>query len=313
MAKLFAAEIWENTELVFKHSIASLTLPTEDKGSVTVLTGYAPSVLYLEPGVVRAKSYDGMSRYFAIRGGEAEVTRNGVKVVSPEVLTPGHIDVEDAETEYSYATSILASPDTPARKLAGVKSIQQWARARLDVARKETSGMEDLARFSEDSEADPLRLSDHLATDRVLMDMKATDRWQAIEELVDQLSQSLELSKRARKNVLEQVTSREKMMSTAIGGRVAIPHCANCKVDRVAMALGISRQGIDFQALDNEPVNVVILTAIRKSKFNMYVRTLGGIARLFNRTDVFEDVMSCEAPDELLQTIRRAENEVLIG
>jgi mannitol/fructose-specific phosphotransferase system IIA component (Ntr-type)/F0F1-type ATP synthase epsilon subunit len=313
MAKVFAAEIWESSELVFRHSIASLTLPTEDKGSVTVMAGYPPTALRLAPGVVRAKSFDGLSRYFAIHGGEAAITRNGVKVVTPEVALPGRVDVEDAETQYDYATSILASPDTPAHKLVEVKEIQQWACARLDVARKDERGIDQIARLSEGCEPHPLRLSDHLAVDRVKMSMEAEDRWQAIDELVGCLAESLDLSERGRKNVREQIVSREEMMSTAIGGRVAIPHCANYNVDGVAMALGISREGIDFQALDNQLVNVVILTAIRRSEFNVYVRTLGSIARLFNRTDVLDEVLACDTPKQLLSTLHGAEDDILIG
>ena len=310
MAKLFAVEIREKNQLVFKHSISSLTVSIEGKGSTTILTGFMPGAYNLQPGMVRAKCFDGKQHFFAVNGGDLTVIRTGVLIESPQVETPDEIDAEGAKLDYDYATSILASPDTPARKVVRIKQIQQWAVARLEAVRKAKETAEKDKKEDDESSAHPLRLSEHLAEDLIVMHLEGKDRWEAIEALVTKMADHLKMSDDRREKLLNKVLSRERMMSTAIGGQVAIPHCSSRSVDGVLMAMGISKKGIDFKSLDNMPVKVVILAAIRESKFDTYVKTLGGIARLFHHREFFNSVVACDTASELMETISQGEKEL---
>ncbi len=302
MAKVFAVEIRRGRKTLYRHSVSSVKLPTTN-GPVTVLTGFRPAEFRLGVGVVLVTSFDGRTVGFAVDGGKATVTREGVLVTSPKVFAPEEIDEAEAQRDYDYASEVLVSPATPPGKLRAAKHAQQWALARLE-ARKSVRRTP-----APKSRARPVRLSEHLSPEAVTLELRARDKWEAIEQLVDLLVAAGRAPAKHRAELLEAVVSREKMMSTALGGGLAIPHGSCKRVSGVAMALGVCREGIDFQALDGQPVHVVILALVKPARFRLYVRTLGGIARLFRDGRLVQELLEVAGPEEALERIRRAETE----
>ena len=100
-----------------------------------------------------------------------------------------------------------------------------------------------------------MTLSDIVQADHIEPNLKAGDRWAAIDELVDKLISSGAIKEDSREAITEVIKKREKSMSTGIGFGSGIPHAATEAIDEVVGALGRSASGIDFEALDNQPVN----------------------------------------------------------
>lgn len=128
----------------------------------------------------------------------------------------------------------------------------------------------------------PMRLIDLLSEDRVRVPLRATDRDGAIMELLDLLVQAGALPATGRDEAAAAVLKREASQTTGLGGGVAIPHGLCGQVDDVVAALGIHPQGVDFQAVDDAPVQLVILLVVPPNMFQAHIRTLAGIARLLN-------------------------------
>ena len=104
-----------------------------------------------------------------------------------------------------------------------------------------------------------MELADFLTKEQVVTDLKATDRWEAIEELIDLLVANGQVDSDHREAVVSVVKKRETSMSTGIGFGIGIPHASTDLIDNVTGAFGRSRSGGDFDALDNQPVNLVML------------------------------------------------------
>src|SRR5215210_1337260 len=96
-----------------------------------------------------------------------------------------------------------------------------------------------------------------LTIDRILPEMKATERWSAIVELVDLLVARGQVKPEDRDTGLAARRAREETMSTGIGFGIAIPHASSDRVQQVVASFGRSSQGIEFDALDNAPVKFV--------------------------------------------------------
>lgn len=126
--------------------------------------------------------------------------------------------------------------------------------------------------------------------------MKATDRWQAIEELIDRLISAGKIAPESRSAVVEVVKKRENNMSTGIGFGIGIPHASTPLIDEVVGAFGRSAAGVDFDALDNRPVNLILLFLVPHGQFQKHLHTLANIAKLLHNAELRQSLE--EAPDE---------------
>ena len=140
-----------------------------------------------------------------------------------------------------------------------------------------------------------MNLSDIVQADHIEPDLRAEDRWAAIDELVDKLIGSGALKKEDREAIIEVIKKREKSMSTGIGFGIGIPHAATEAIDDVIGALGRSSVGIDFEALDNQPVNLVVLFLVPQGQFQKHLNTLANIGKLLHNREFRESLEN--APD----------------
>src|SRR6188474_2203136 len=99
-----------------------------------------------------------------------------------------------------------------------------------------------------------MKLKDFIVTEAIVPDLKATDRDGAIRELVTSLATSGGLPDDAVEDVVAALIKREQNGSTGFGKGVAVPHVKHAKVTRMSGTVGRSPAGIDFAALDHQPV-----------------------------------------------------------
>jgi PTS system nitrogen regulatory IIA component len=104
-----------------------------------------------------------------------------------------------------------------------------------------------------------MKLLDYVVRDAVLPDLAATERDKAIAEIVDALVSAGALSPELRDEFVKAIIKRENRGSTGFGHGVAVPHIKHPAIDRMVIAVAVSRQGIEFSALDKQPVYSVFL------------------------------------------------------
>ncbi len=139
---------------------------------------------------------------------------------------------------------------------------------------------------------------------QVLTDLQATDRWGAIDELISVLVRTARVSPDNAAAVTAAVREREATMSTGIGHGIGIPHAPTDHVARVEAALGITRRGADFEALDGAPVHIVLLFVVPKNQFQQHLDTLANIARVLSNPQTREQLRDASAPALVLDIIR---------
>src|ERR1044072_3612215 len=126
-----------------------------------------------------------------------------------------------------------------------------------------------------------MSLANLLSVEQIIPEMKATERWAAIVELIDLLVSLGKIKPEDRDPILASLKQREETMSTGIGFGIAIPHCSSDRLEEVVAAFGRSTTGIEFDALDNAPVKFVVLFIVPKNQFQTHLRTLASIAKFF--------------------------------
>src|SRR5216110_1875696 len=149
-----------------------------------------------------------------------------------------------------------------------------------------------------------MSLAELLSADQIIPEMKATERWDAIVELMDLLVTRGQIKPEDRDGILASLKQREETMSTGIGFGIAIPHCSSDRLGEVVAAFGRSSAGIEFDALDNAPVKFVVLFIVTKNQFQTHLRTLASIAKFLNDRSVRESLAEAKSADEILSIFR---------
>ena len=104
-----------------------------------------------------------------------------------------------------------------------------------------------------------MKFADFVCFEAIIPELKATDRDGDIAELVSALAKAGRLSSRKRDDIMKAVIKREEEASTGMGKGVAVPHVKHQAVKDVVATVAQSSAGIDFSALDKQPVYSVIL------------------------------------------------------
>jgi mannitol/fructose-specific phosphotransferase system IIA component (Ntr-type) len=145
-----------------------------------------------------------------------------------------------------------------------------------------------------------MTLGSLLSVDQIIPEMKATERWAAIVELIDLLVKKNRVRTADRDSILAALRQREETMSTGIGFGIAIPHASSNCVSEVVAAFGRSSTGIEFDSLDNSPVRFIVLFVVPKDQFQVHLRTLAAIAKFLNEKSVRELLAMAESYEEIL-------------
>ena len=130
-----------------------------------------------------------------------------------------------------------------------------------------------------------MKLSEIVPVDHIVPELNATNRWEAIDELVDTLVANGAIDVEARDSIVDLVKKRESSMSTGIGFGIGIPHASTDQIDEVVGAFGRSKEGLSFEALDNQPVTLVVLFLVPKGQFQKHLNTLANIAKQLHKKD----------------------------
>lgn len=139
-----------------------------------------------------------------------------------------------------------------------------------------------------------------LTVEQIIPKMEATERWQAIVELINRLVDIGRINLSDREQVLEALKQREETMSTGIGFGIAIPHASSDRVEQVVAAFGRSEIGIEFDSLDNSPVRFIVLFVVPKDQFQAHLRTLAAIAKFLNDRNVRESLSAADSAEAIL-------------
>jgi mannitol/fructose-specific phosphotransferase system IIA component (Ntr-type) len=147
-------------------------------------------------------------------------------------------------------------------------------------------------------------LGDILTKDQIITDLKAVDRWQAIDELIGNLVTTGKIKAENKDTISAVVRKREQSMSTGIGFGIGIPHASTDLIHEVVGALGRSKAGVNFDALDNQPVNLVMLFLVPQGQFQKHLHTLANIAKLLHKAEFRHALQQAPDADAMLKAIK---------
>lgn len=147
-------------------------------------------------------------------------------------------------------------------------------------------------------------LTELLHPDRVRVPLEGRDKSGILKELSRLLA---DRSGGQYEDILRAVEEREAVLSTGIGFGVAIPHGRSPTVPDLSLVCGSTPVGVEFDALDGQPVRLFFLLVGPETAAGQHVKALSRIARLVRRDQVREQLLQASTPAQFIQTIVDAE------
>lgn len=151
-----------------------------------------------------------------------------------------------------------------------------------------------------------VKLADHLASDCVAVQLPSTDKRGTLQTMVDLVSERGLIQD--PENFMQALLHREEIVSTGVGNGVAMPHADVPDLSVPRLALGVFPEGVDFEALDEEPVYVVFLLMGTPKTPGLHMKILARIARLSKDPDFFRNLRSATKNADILSALNAAES-----
>lgn len=153
-----------------------------------------------------------------------------------------------------------------------------------------------------------MKITDFLKEECILIGVKSRDKRGAISELLDLLKEKKYI--KDTKEILESIMEREKLGSTGIGQGIAVPHTKTDQIDDLIGAVGISENGVAFDALDGEPVYIIFLILAPTKSIGLHLKALAKIARLLKDKTFRNSLRKATSVSEAFTIIKEDEERL---
>ncbi|RHX66647.1 PTS fructose transporter subunit IIABC [Lactobacillus delbrueckii] len=150
-----------------------------------------------------------------------------------------------------------------------------------------------------------MRIKDILSPESMIMDLQATTKDEAINEMAD-----LEVATgivNNKEKFVESIWAREKESTTGIGGGIAMPHARNEYINKARVLFSKSEKGVDYDSLDQQPVHLFFMITAPAGADNTHLQALAKLSSLLINPDLVEKLKAAKTADEVIDLFSQAE------
>ena len=158
-----------------------------------------------------------------------------------------------------------------------------------------------------------MRMLQLVSESAIVARLKSSQRDEVIAELVDALITSGAAPARLRDELIKSVLERERRGSTGFGRGVAVPHVKHKSVKGMAAAIGLSDRGVDFNALDKQPVFSVFLLLSPEDRPEEHLQAMEVIFKNLSKDTFRRFLRQAATADEVKTLLEEADNQLLAG
>ena len=145
-----------------------------------------------------------------------------------------------------------------------------------------------------------MELREFFSEEAVQLELQGTSKDEILKELIGLLG----LDDKSEGMLFKMLKRRENLGSTGIGRGIAIPHCRSLVVNKLRVAFGRKKSGVDFKAIDDKQVNFFFLIVAPPLEVsNQYLPVLGKIAQFSKESDVPARLLEIATPAEFMQLL----------
>ena len=151
-----------------------------------------------------------------------------------------------------------------------------------------------------------MNINEMLTVNSFLVNLKATSKKDVLEKLIKLAKKNLKIDSQ---NLLENLTKREKLGSTAVGNGIAIPH-ANClDINKPKVFVAILSNGLDFNANDDQPVDIIFLLLAPNNNGSEHLQALALVSRILRNKELTTKLRGCKNTESAFAVISQSVQE----
>lgn len=155
------------------------------------------------------------------------------------------------------------------------------------------------------------KLTEIVAPDAIVAQIRSTDRDECIAELVDALIAGNPGLAPVRAELIKKVLDRERLGSTGFGKGVAVPHVKHAAASQITAAIGLSARGVDFSAMDKQPVYSIILLLSPENRPEEHLQAMEVIFKNLSKETFRRFLRQATTVDEVRTLLEEADNQQL--
>jgi len=138
--------------------------------------------------------------------------------------------------------------------------------------------------------------------EKKIIDIKSDDKKSALNELLEIICKDEKITD--EKIFRKEIFKREKLMSTGIGYGIAIPHARHKTVKDFVIALGRKKQGLEYESIDDKPVQLIFMIGASDNQDKDYIKVLSRLVLRLKNPEFVEKVLNAENSKEIYQIIK---------
>ncbi len=152
-----------------------------------------------------------------------------------------------------------------------------------------------------------MKIQDVLHKEAIILDLKSVDKKGVLEELVEPVARIAGLK---HDYLVQVLMDRERLGSTGIGEGVGIPHGKLKDLDELILGCGLSRKGVDFEAMDGQPTYIFFLLVTPENSTGLHLKLLAQISRILKNEYFKQRLLNASDADEIYTIIQEEEEEI---
>ena len=158
-----------------------------------------------------------------------------------------------------------------------------------------------------------MKLMDFVVPAAIVPQMTATNRDEVIRELIDALVAAMAIPRTLRDEMIKLIIDREQCGSTGFGKGVAVPHIKHQKIKKMSAAIGVSKIGVDFNALDKAPVYSVMLLLSPENNPDEHLQAMEKIFSNLQKDTFRRFLRQASTRQEVQDLIQESDDQKLQG
>jgi PTS system fructose-specific IIA component/PTS system nitrogen regulatory IIA component len=158
-----------------------------------------------------------------------------------------------------------------------------------------------------------MKFNDFVSVSAIRADLAADDKESVIRELVAALVSAGQLVEGEQESIFKAIMKREELGSTGIGKGVAVPHTKHPSVDKLVGTVGVSTDGVDFDSLDGEKVQLFFLLISPPDRPGDHLRALENISRQLRDDTFCRFLKLAKTADDVQQLLEEADNNQFVS
>lgn len=147
-----------------------------------------------------------------------------------------------------------------------------------------------------------------LRPEQVRIGLSGTSKEEVIDALVEVLRGHEDID--SLEAVRTAIFDREEMMSTGVGKELGLPHAKTPAATDTVAAFATTAEPVDFGSIDDEPIRLLLLLVGPEEHKSQHIKILGRISRLVSRKSLRQKLIAAEEPEEVIEILRRGEQEL---